>query len=167
MFKLMASLIWVKHLSKAILRNFYFSSQGVGWRKCLRNDRRVFCFFFFFTFFTANQKRSEEVRQSLSACAHVDLSACRAHPSFSYVYRIVNELETPLFLSLIWDTPSSWPWIRKLHAVSCVLWLVLQAACEQKAFILLQLPHPGKVFFSKGEHQLQLGGPRRRFHKPR
>lgn len=43
-------------------------------------------------------------------------------------------------------------------ATCCQLCVVTCAsvACEQKAFILLQLPHPRKVFFCKGEYQLEL-----------
>lgn len=43
-------------------------------------------------------------------------------------------------------------------ATCCQLCVVTCAsvACEQKAFILLQLPHPRKVFFCKGKHQLEL-----------
>lgn len=44
------------------------------------------------------------------------------------------------------------------EATCCQLCVVTCAsvACEQKAFILLQLPHPRKVFFCKGEYQLEL-----------
>lgn len=43
-------------------------------------------------------------------------------------------------------------------ATCCQLCVVTCAsvACEQKAFILLQLPHPRKVFFCKGEYQLEI-----------
>lgn len=44
-------------------------------------------------------------------------------------------------------------------ATCCQLCVVTcaSAACEQKAFILLQLPHPGKsVFQTKGEYQQEL-----------
>lgn len=43
-------------------------------------------------------------------------------------------------------------------ATCCQLCVVTcaSAACEQKSFILLQLPHPRKVFFTKEEHQQEL-----------
>lgn len=46
------------------------------------------------------------------------------------------------------------------HTAACCQLCVVtcaSAACEQKAFILLQLPHPKKVFFTqRGEYQSEL-----------
>lgn len=39
-----------------------------------------------------------------------------------------------IYFSDLWDTPRSWLWIRKLHAVSCVLWLALRLVNRRRLF---------------------------------
>ena len=80
------------------------------------------------------------------------------HPIFKRVYKMVKKTEDAILISPIGDTPSSWLWIRRLHAVSCVLWLALLQPANRRRLFFSSCHTQGKCFSveNRGEYQLEL-----------
>lgn len=98
-------------------------------------------------------KRRERDRASECPwCVFLYLPAKRKHnhqwhPTFNYDCKMGEKTEGAIFISLISDTPSSWLWIIKLHAVSCVLWLALQQLANRRRLFCSSCHTQGKCFF--------------------